>query len=756
MLKKTTKNFGKSKIGAAVNKLSGKEGHDHMAYIRPDGSGVTSVDEGHSHEISQVFEFQVVPQVDPGTGQPLINPETGQPVMKEEKIEKLDELGNPIYEISEVNGHTHELTDIIFSEKKKDPLSDPEKVRDTLRLYSVAKTHDSKYIAQAKVADDFYMDDQWKESVVADLRSKNRASITVNEIKSKIDLLSGYQRQNRTDIKFFPTEDGDSRISDILTKLVKNITEQSNYAYEETSVFDDEVITGRGNFHVYIDLEDNLDSDIKVEKFNWSDVVYGPHDKKDGSDCEYIVKQKWFSRAAVEAMYPDKADEVRESFNFLRELKGDSSSFDDNYSSGTTKEIVDTVVTNIDEMVNIEQQNIRVFELLKNVYKRVPIVFNKGQNFYFNAELLESKDLSQVKTIEELTVVPKKFTDIMSYTVTGNILLDSAETIFKSLPLVPTYATKRGPRVLGKVALAIGLQQEINKRHCQTIDFANKMYNAGWLYQEGAFVGDQLAKFKANCSKIGFVLKAADITKVQKLEGMKYPAELVALQQITSEKMAEVMGINPALIGNLANAPAISQQEQKRQGLIGNEYLFDNLSLSKKRLGKLLVEAISAVYTPQRVFRILNKQATERPQDALQNPQTGQQYTLEDIIDIWTEADLTRYDVVVGENIHSLTNRQAEFALWGNILPQSGLPPTAWLPFYIGLSDAPGKEEFLQSISQQQATEQEEVNTTAQLQLEASKSDAEKNIKFADQAGLTLEQSKELGLIPQSPDKPPA
>jgi hypothetical protein len=725
-----------------IKKTTEQNKHNHMAYIKPDGTGVTSEDNGHVHELKQVMEFVTQRIIGPD-GQPVIDPNTGLEALEEVQQPKLDENGEPVFEMSEVDGHTHDLVDVEIIDRKKQQDSEEDRVAETIRLYDVAKRYDSDYRVQAGESEDFYLNDQWDQSIISKLKSEDRAHYTVNEIKPKIDLLSGYQRQNRTELRYFPTEDGDQEIADILTKLAKNITEQSNYPYEETNVFEDEIITGRGNLHVFVDVEDNLDSDIKIEKFNWKDVVYGPHDKLDGSDCEYVVKQKWFSKEKIKALYPNKADKIEASFNFFDILNGNSSSFDDDYSSGKILELKDTLMSNMQDIVDLENKNIRVFELLKKEYKRVPIAFNKFDNFYVNAEGLSSEDLEQLKNIEGLAVVMKVFSNVVGYRVAGSVLLDSSESIFSRLPIIPVYATKKGKTVFGKVHVAKGLQQEINKRHCQMSDFANKMYNAGWLYEKGAFLGNQKSKFKKAVAKPGFVEEVENLSKIQKLEGMKFPSELVALHSDSSNKLTELMGINASLLGSTSgNVPAIAQAEQKRQALIGNEYLFDNLSLSKKVLGKLILEAIRAVYTPQRVFRILNNQSSVSAEDQLTNPNTQQPYTLEDIIDIWINADLSRYDVVVGENMYNLTNRQSNFAIWSNLLVQSQLPPSTFIPFLLELSDVPGKDDFLQSINQQQAQQQQEVDTTAQLQVEMSQPDDVKRMKLGlPPEGLTNEQA---------------
>src|SRR3990170_3139315 len=86
--------------------------HTHAVYLRDDGSGQTSDDNKHRHELIYVPAqplLQPIPtsEIDPQTGQPqvqmqpVLDPTTGQPLMQPEQIILADHAG-----------HTHELLDL--------------------------------------------------------------------------------------------------------------------------------------------------------------------------------------------------------------------------------------------------------------------------------------------------------------------------------------------------------------------------------------------------------------------------------------------------------------------------------------------------------------------------------------------------------------------------------------------------------------------------------------------------------------------
>ncbi len=47
-------------------------------------------------------------------------------------------------------------------------------------------------------------------------------------------------------MKCFPVEGGDQIVADMLTILIKIVTEQNNYSFEESLIFKDEIVAGRG------------------------------------------------------------------------------------------------------------------------------------------------------------------------------------------------------------------------------------------------------------------------------------------------------------------------------------------------------------------------------------------------------------------------------------------------------------------------------------------------------------------------------
>lgn len=622
-------------------------------------------------------------------------------------------------------GHVHDiLPEVPETEKPKEkpPGDETAIVSEVIRLFQTARSGEDECRKMANESEDFYAGKQWDPKIKKELELADRAALTMNEIEPKIDLLSGYQRQNRSDIKYLPVEEGDQRVVDILNTVVTNILDQCNYEHEETNVFDDGMITGRGFFHAYVDYDKNPLGDIVVEQFPQSDCYLGPHKRVDCKDLEYLCKAQWFSEAKMKQMFPDKADSIARNMAEvmgLRTTPMETQEKPDAYDAGfNAQEGVPAPLAIAPDplMVDVARKEFLLVECWRKEYDRenVAIIGNETKS-------LKDWDEAEVSGAKQLAKVTEKRIDRLRVTlVAGTVFLsDEYNDLYgDAFPLVAFYAKRRNGKYWGKIEAAKDPQREINKRHSQIVDILNKAAAYGWFYDASTFP-DQPAekKFKENAATPGFTLKVTDINRVPlQIEGIKFPNEISALEEISTTKLREIMNINPELLGiDSKSESGLAQIEKKRQGLIGNEFLFDNLNLCKKQLGRIIIRLMQKVYTPERTMRVLSGQASKNPQMMVGGqPMTGEGVDrTQEITTLLTTTDLSKYDVAVSESAHSPTQRRANFAAWADLAGKGIQVPPSLL---VQLSDLEDKDTVLQAM---------EAQAKAQMDLENRKIDAE-------------------------------
>lgn len=686
-----------------LKKTSIDKEHYHWVYLRDDQTAFTSkAKDGHIHEAKWIPEVA-----------PIIDPDTQQVVNE----------GSPgHFELQKADGHTHKILlqadgDAVPGEKE---LTEEEKVKMVWALYKEAKGCEDDFRKKAHESLDMYMGNQWDEADRQKLRDQNRACLTINEIEGKIDVLTGYQRQNRYDITYLPVEGGDSRAADMYTFIAKNILEQNNFDYEETEAFEDGAITGRGLLTVYVDNTRNIEGEIKVEALPWDSVYFGPHRKKDGSDAEYMVKASWNSLQKLKELYPEHEDDFSEEklSNFIDTNESGHDFKGENYDHPDSKQSGFPLPKN--EFVDMVKKCYLLVELQKKRYRRIPVIINVHDGYIFDGQFLKADDVSKIKTIPGMNVIQKVAVEMQIYIAARDILLDEDYSDDDTFDVMPFYAKKKGDFVWGKIEPVKDTQREVNKRHSQMVDILNKVATYGFYYDGETFPNIQEEKkFEKNAASPGFVQKVRSLDrKPVKEEGVKFPSEIAQLEELSSAKVREIMNVNQEMMGmGPQSQSGVAIAEKRRQGLIGNEFLFDNFSLTRRMVGRRLFRKIQETYSPERIMRIINNKVNQGKDVKIGDKNPGE-YSEEELIQILGEVDADKYDVVVAESAFSPTKRTTNFIVWSELAKQ-GIPvPPDML---VEMSDLPNKEEMKARMKQDQEQaaklEQDKMNTEIQKTL---------------------------------------
>jgi hypothetical protein len=173
-------------------KTSREKRHFHIVYLRKDYTGECSTDKKHSHLIEPLED---------GSGAVLLPSE---------------------------DGHSHFIEGPLSTGEKKKVKDDNELVKEVKELFKTARDGESESRKAAEESEKMINGEQWEDADRSSLKAANRACLTINEIEPKIDLLSGYQRQNRQDLRFLPVEEGDAVVAEILNVVVKNICDSTD------------------------------------------------------------------------------------------------------------------------------------------------------------------------------------------------------------------------------------------------------------------------------------------------------------------------------------------------------------------------------------------------------------------------------------------------------------------------------------------------------------------------------------------------
>ena len=113
---------------------------------------------------------------------------------------------------------------------------------------------------------EFVQGQQWEDEDVQRLYQRGVKALTINKIKPVIKLLSGIERQARSDFKAFPEGNEDSVVAEMVTRLMKNRTKVCNVNEKLSTQFKNSSIGGVCFIEPYLDYAYNLiNGDLKFK-----------------------------------------------------------------------------------------------------------------------------------------------------------------------------------------------------------------------------------------------------------------------------------------------------------------------------------------------------------------------------------------------------------------------------------------------------------------------------------------------------------
>lgn len=765
----------------------GPDGHTHIVYLNSEtgASAMSPSKDGHVHDV--IFQpavdptpaqEEVPPQIDPATGQPMIDPQTGMPDQGQPAVPA--NPGQPamwivrpapmgaqnssqalqIFEQNQ-NGsnlaplpmqameglHDHTLEDYVPDIKqKKEPQS--EVLEECLALWREGVELVQDCVKKGKEAEDFYAGKQWEDGLMRWLQTLDRAALTINEIAPNIDTLLGYQMEQRTDIRYLPQEGGDQRVADALNVIVKRVLDNCYYQREETKVFKDQVVPGFGAFNVYMNFKKNIQGEIQVERFPWDSIVYGPHEKEDLEDCEYEVRSRMQSLATLKMMFPKKAKDIETCYSHYTgqypNLDSRENNVDGTHTDYQYAKKVDDVPVMLNgsiPLVDVQKKQFRLAQCTRKMYKEVTVIFNVDEQYFYTAQDWEDEDIAKASTIPGFQVVSQMKPRMRITKFVGNLVLSDenpAELPVNDFYTVPVYAYRQNGEFWGKVEAAKDPQRELNKRRSQAMDTVNRLGAAVYYVEPDTFATPKEEEdFKKKRSRPGSIFKVNDVGRKPVLEeGADLPPTLVTIMQMDQQNLQRLMNVVTEQGG--ANESGSLFLEKKKGRLTGNQFLFDNLSFAKQRLGKILAGLVQKYYPTERKIRILNAQYSKQKFKL-----AGQDYsdfTPSELEEMFNNADLLEYDVIVTDSAFSASTRIGIAKVLFDLIQQGApIPPELALEFVDMPSDVRAR------ISEQLAAQTEQATEQA---TNSSNTEIIKTLIAKGAYTVTPEKASELGLVP--------
>ena len=521
---------------------------------------------------------------------------------------------------------------------------------DVKNQFKEAKDHSSDWRTETVESFDFVAGRQWSTEDTSTLEEQGRPVITFNRMGPYFDAISGYEINNRQEIKFKPRTVDDTGQTDILNAATKWVLDLTNAQDKESDAFMDTLIGGYGWISTYMDYETDPDGLVCMERVDPLEMYWDPFARqKNLSDARYIQRIQWKSKEEIKRQWPDA------------ELSTNPDPWEDEHRSEPHNQ----------NLAFLYKTNSTGFDEKTGRYRVIQHQYFETETFYKvvdpetdQAVLLDAKKFKIAqKMVPDLTFAKQKKRVYKECFVIGGKVVEKSDLKCQSF----TFKAITGKRDRNKNVF-YGLsrvmkdpQRWANKFFSQILHIINSNAKGGLMAEEGAFVDSKKAEEQWADPSAVILLKNGAISagKIKERAAANYPQGLDKMLQFAVSSIPDVTGVNPEFIGAVDRQQAgVLEQERKKSAFTILAGFFDSMKLYRKEQGRLLMHYIKEYLNDGRIIRITTPQG-------------------EQAVPLRLTDDMMTYDVVVDQAPDSPNLKEEVWQTLGTLVPQflkAGIP----------------------------------------------------------------------------------
>jgi hypothetical protein len=593
-------------------------------------------------------------------------------------------------------------------------------VGDLCRMFE--ESEDSTYQArQLSERDRDYVDNiQLTAEELATLKKRGQPPSVDNRIKTKVDYLVGFEKQQRIDPKALPRTPKHETDADGATQGLRYVSDCEDYASKRSGVWRNMLVEGSGGIRVYVEpskysqpmdqqsmmgstaMTPPQEMDIKIDKIAWDRMFADPHSSElDYSDAGYKGLVIWMDYDDAVDKYSDNPD---------------------------VKDILDTTLGNAPSETYDDKPKFSLWADKKRKRVRICQIWIKRSDEWYFAEFTKGGILK---------AGPSPYKDDQG----GS----DDELVFQA-----AYKT-RDNETFGLVREMIPLQDEINKRRSKSLHLLSVHQTT---YEEGAI--DDIEAYRREKARPDGTMKVAPGALTNNKVVSEFRVDLAEghfklLQE--AKNSIDLKGPNATEMGdktggaNAASGKAIIASQQGGMTQIGD--MMDGLRHLDKRVFRKIWNRIRQYWTAEKWIRVtdddrnvkwvgMNVDPQQMQMLMQQNPEAAQK--IAGIVGNVAELDC---DIIIDASPDGITPALEQFQA---LVELKKFDANNELPFRAIMRAAPNlkdKDKILdemekaQQANGQQAQEAAEIQKAGAIaQVEEVKSKAVLNIAKAHAEGM--------------------
>ena len=134
-----------------------------------------------------------------------------------------------------------------------------------------------------------------------------------NLLQQPVNMITGYQRQNRKAINYIPSEGGDSKTTDQYTRVITHVCNSEGIYEQFSKACELACISGKVLIQPYLDYNgtDQAQGQLKLKVWEYNSFMVDPYYRNpDMSDAQWVWCQEYISKREAEARFPGKTEGI--------------------------------------------------------------------------------------------------------------------------------------------------------------------------------------------------------------------------------------------------------------------------------------------------------------------------------------------------------------------------------------------------------------------------------------------------------------
>lgn len=531
--------------------------------------------------------------------------------------------------------------------------------------------HWGEWVKETKESFRFVAGDQYEKDERAEIKDARKIPVTFNRIGPVIDAVVGAEIQGRQQTQFFPRENGDAKINELLTQGAEWLRDLTDAEGEETDMRRDAFICGIGWSISELDYETDPEGRYAKRRLDPTKVLHDPNARQACAvDARYVRYREQMSKDEFKDLY----GEVQGVFD---------------PSDG------DLVTHNADPRVAYEQDTQAKDDLITvdlwQWYEVDTVVVTESRDgmgtVEYSLEDFEALEAAASEAGYKLKSQKRRRRRYMTATLTGKVWLEQPRQMpFPDFTLKCTTGKRDNERGVwyGLVRPMKDPQKWANAFFSMLLHMVRTNAKGGLLAEEGA-LGDE-KRFKetfASSDEVTTVAQGAiSQNRITPKPQPAYPAGLDRLMEQAIKAIRETSGISPEMLGMAdRDQPGIleAQRKQTAYGLLST--FFEGFRRYRKLDGELQLHFMRML-GPETLVRVTLSSETKQEMMGHNGgpPMDDKGIESDMYVPLALALDSRKYDVVVDEAPAGPNQRERTWMMFTQILPVVGdrMSPEMW------------------------------------------------------------------------------